>query len=81
MTKLTRDGGTIFKALPGQCPWKVRAVQVVDLQEDVLEHQIVDVGTPDRRIATTSTNRDATATHTTPLNNPFAEAAGKKRFP
>lgn len=81
MTTPTSDGGTIFKTLPGKCPWKVRALHVADLQEDVLGHRIVGAGTPDHPVTTTSTYHDATATHAKPLHNTSTEAVRKKRFP
>jgi hypothetical protein len=81
MTNPTSDGGTIFKTLPGECPWKVRALHVADLQEDVLGHRIAGAGTPNHRVTTTPTNRIATTTHAKPLNSTSAEAAGKERFP
>jgi len=81
MTTPTSDGGTTFKTLPGECPWKVRAVQVADLQEDVLRHPVMVPGRRDHRLTMTPNNNDAGPTHAAPLNNTSAEAAAKKRFP
>ena len=56
MTNPTSDGGTTFKTLSGECPWKVRDAREFDLEKDLLTHQIVDAESPDHRVAATPTN-------------------------
>jgi len=81
MTNPTSDRGTMFKTLPGAQAWKVRALYMADLREDVRGQRMVVPGCRDHRLPTPPNHNGAAPTRAASLNNPSAEATGKKRFP